>query len=413
LPSKYTKFIQDAPQRNHLFLHLVGKYVPKFCKSYKKMKKLYLPTFLMSLLVSLFFQACSSGKKSLQRGDYYNASLQAIERLRSSPNNAKAQQTLSQSYWMALEDLLRQTRTADVNSNPLNWEQIANSYYKINRLDREIRTAPAALKIIPDPKSYITEENQARQKAAEARYQAGKKAMQLNTRESGKQAYEHFLKADSWVNGYKDIAQLLPEAKMMATLKVLMQPIGVPNNFAPTTDFFQNRMRTFLEDYRRGNEFVMFFTPQEAQQSGICCPDQYLVMNFDEFSVGNMVNNNYTTTLKDSVKKVVNNLSVTEFVQADFTRHEQILISKGIMDLRVIDAKTNRVLMQDKIGSEFQWKHEWASFKGDARALKAEQSKLLQQKAAQPPTPQDLFVGFCDPIFNRATERLRQFYRSF
>jgi hypothetical protein len=126
-----------------------------------------------------------------------------------------------------------------------------------------------------------------------------------------------------------------------------------------------------------------------------------------------MVNNNNTITVKDSVKRTVNNATITDFVQAEFTTHEQILLSHGVLDMKVIDAQTNRVLMQEKFGSDFRWQQSWGSVQGDTRALNSEQNRLLKERPIQPPPPQDLFAGVCEPLFARVTSRLRQFYRTY
>ena len=47
----------------------------------KMMAGKMLRTFLYSALIGLIMVSCSSGKKAYERGDYYNATLQAVNRL--------------------------------------------------------------------------------------------------------------------------------------------------------------------------------------------------------------------------------------------------------------------------------------------------------------------------------------------
>ena len=53
---------------------------------------------LLFLLVS-----CSTGKKSLQKGEYFSAVLKAVERLKSAPENKNASDVLREGYPMTLE----------------------------------------------------------------------------------------------------------------------------------------------------------------------------------------------------------------------------------------------------------------------------------------------------------------------
>ena len=59
--------------------------------------------YLLLLLFPLVLFSCSSGKKALQRGDYYQAISKAVERLKSNPDNDKALTVLEEGYPMALE----------------------------------------------------------------------------------------------------------------------------------------------------------------------------------------------------------------------------------------------------------------------------------------------------------------------
>ena len=54
------------------------------------------------ILLLLIVTACSSGQKSLQRGNYYDAILKAVNRLSNDPNNSKSIQVVREGYPMSL-----------------------------------------------------------------------------------------------------------------------------------------------------------------------------------------------------------------------------------------------------------------------------------------------------------------------
>lgn len=368
------------------------------------------------VFIFLVISACSSGKKALQRGDYYDATLKAVERLRQSPTNKKARHTLGEAYYRAVEENLRTTRTLDTQLNPLNWEQIAESYGRINQMGNEIRRSPAALQIVKNPTSYLSEEIKAKEKAAEARYNEGVKAMALNNREDAKKAYHHFVKADAWVTGYKDVATQISAAREAATLKVVVQPIQVPNSFSLGRDFVQNQVMEYLNTHRRMNEFVVFYLSWETPN--YCCADQLLMMSFDQFTVGQVFQKEKTTTAIDSVRRTIrlddgSSKTITDVVKADYTHHEQYVVSNGLLDVRVIDAKTNQVLMQDKYPGEFVWRNEWGTYQGDKRALDEDQENATKVRPIAPPPPQDLFVELFRPIYDQLTGDMRRFYNRY
>ncbi len=62
----------------------------------------------------------------------------------------------------------------------------------------------------------------------------------------------------------------------------------------------------------------------------------------------------------------------------------------------------------------FVWGEEWATYKGDERALIDEQRRLTRRsEPSAPPTQQELFAAFSRPLLDPATSFIRQYYRRF
>ncbi|MDB4286206.1 hypothetical protein N9933_02785, partial [bacterium] len=90
-----------------------------------------LPFLLLSLLI---FAACSSGRKSLEQGDYNASVLKSINRLRQSPNNKKAKETLQGAYPRLLaynKDAIKRLKTG---SDPFRWERVKDLYAELNNV---------------------------------------------------------------------------------------------------------------------------------------------------------------------------------------------------------------------------------------------------------------------------------------
>ena len=99
-------------------------------------------------------------------------------------------------------------------------------------------------------------------------------------------------------------------------------------------------------------------------------------------------------------------------VKATFRENTREVISKGLLSMRIMDAKSNTVVLHDKFPGEFLWINQWGSFNGDERALTKEQLHIAKQQPMQPPPPQTLFIEFCKPIYGQVTSKVNSYYHN-
>ncbi len=566
------------------------------------------------VLVSvLLMDACSSGKSSYESGNYYEAVLTSVNRLRRNDDNKKSVETLRNAYPMALSYYQEKANLALNSNDDFKWTTVINNYNTINVMYEEIRRSPGALKVIPNPVNYYAKMADAKKNAAEENYAAGIRAMTAATREQAMQAYALFVKADEFVPGYKDVQKMMETALWNATLKVVMEPIPVQaNNVRVSAEFFDNKISEYLHA-STGNKFVKYYTRKEAETIQLN-PDHIIQIAFDDFAVGQVyMNENEILLEKDSVVAGIyvaeslvdggkkgegsggssdggnsggstggntggstggntsggntggsngsntggtsggntggtgtgnsggvtggNNTSggttggstggnnsggtgggnsggsseadtvkvtVCHVPGGDETKRHSLTISrsalkahlghgdtegacpdekknpkgnngngngggfplgmilttstslyasaendpmkwllfsqenievdttiiymkvkatlyyykktttsKGIINFRIIDAKTNALLAVEKMPGEFVWVSEWATFNGDERALSPAQIQLSKQKEQVPPSPQDLFIEFTRPIYDQVTTKIKDFYSRY
>jgi len=100
-------------------------------------------------------------------------------------------------------------------------------------------------------------------------------------------------------------------------------------------------------------------------------------------------------------------------VKATVYHYSKTIRSAGVMDFRIIDANTEKILTVEKMPGEFIWFSEWATFNGDERALTEEQLELSKQKEIPPLPPQDLFTEFTRPIFDQIINKVKNYYRNY
>jgi len=379
-------------------------------------------TIQYTLFVFLFIAtACSSGEKALQKGNYYNAVIKSIDRLRSNPDKSKAQQTLLESYPLAVNWYKNQISSLLHSSDPFKNTKSVGYYQSLNRMYSEINRCPAALQLLPNVQSFRREEDMAKQLAAPECYEAGNRDLAMGTREDAKRAYQLFVKANQFVPNYKDVKEKISEAEYQATLKVIIEHIPVQSTkYQLSASFFQDQVTQYIF-HNIKQKFVRFYTPKQAKLEGLEYPDQVISMRFEDFVVGETHDTDLEREVvsADSVEigstKLKNGETVKVFnkVKAKLHIHRREVISKGLLSLH-IEAYNNQKLLENKqLGGKYVWFEEWGHFNGDERALNAEELEICKQEPILPPARQDLFVEFTKPIYTQLTAEISRFYRRY
>jgi hypothetical protein len=328
------------------------------------------------LAVFLLMDGCSSGKSAYKHGDYYEAVLAAVQRLRQKADHKKSKEVLKLSYQLAVDFLETDAQNQIASNANFKWRSAVQDYEKINNLYNEIRTSPGALRVIPKPISKFDELTDLKAKAAEETYEAGIQAMLKNTREDAKRAYFLFTEANTYSPGYREAIEMMEQSKFNATLKVVIEP-SIQNlydwNFEPV-----------LFGYR-SNQFVKFYTPRQAEEESLQRIDQFLKVMVNGYSETRPNITKKAETYKDSVKtgeKTVAGKKVPIYsqVSAQMTTYTKKTSAKGSLTLLIVDGESRAELRNSEIVSDESWSESWASCSGDQRALSGSNKKLCEKK---------------------------------
>ena len=376
------------------------------------MKKSNCIIWILSAIVLL--SGCSSSKKAFQHGDYYQAVLEAVNQLRSSPNNKKSQEVLVQAYPLAKENSLRKIKNAMAANFPNKYSVSADEYLALNEMADAIYTCPKALQLIPNPTQFSREMGEIMPFAAEEAYDLGVKQLNLNTIQGAREAYHHFSKADLYMSGYRDVKDKIEEALYLAIFKVVVKKPVTPQNYQLTADYFYTNLMSQMAQATKSG-FIRFYTEEEALNEGLREPDQYLSFDFADFTVGAMrETKNSAEVTRDSVlvEATINGVKQNVYtkVKATLTTNRREVISQGTLTARIINVANNRVEEQRNFPGRFVWYNEWASFNGDERALTDQQKKMAKAEPVMPPPQQDLFIEFTKPILNQTVTFVRNYY---
>jgi hypothetical protein len=386
----------------------------------KTLKTLHL-LCLASIATLLLIAGCrSTGQRALSRGDYYKACIQAINKLRSSPDNADAANALKQSYPLLVDYANKEVARLEASpSDNTRYQQIFDQYNQLNDVAVEVSRCPAALKLLPNADYYSTQLESARVQAADETYRQAEASLSTGTRNAAKQAYLLYQQTNGYIPGYRDVAEKITRAKWEATLKVVLQQEPVGGSYKISADFFQNKVFEYFANNIR-NEYIQVFSPEEATAMKLQ-PDQLIRLQFLDFVVGQTrETSNSKEVKKDNVKTGTYRDSqgkdhdVYGSVKATLKTRTLEVVSSGVLDAFIINPVSNTTLSQERFPGTFVWTNSWATFNGDERALSKDQLEMCKRTdPVAPPQAQDLFVEFTAPIYTSLTRWIQAYYRNY
>jgi tetratricopeptide (TPR) repeat protein len=375
---------------------------------------------ILQLFVALsFLEGCKSAEKSLKKGNYDDSVFRAADKLKSSPTHSSSIESLKQAYPLALEQHLNDIKEFQASENIFKWEQQLDAYIQLNKLYQSVTQCPACEKIVT-AQNFEKEEKIARHNAANVRYKEANTLLKIGDRENARKAYENFEKVNTILPDFNDVQKKLDLAYEIASFKVVVEQVLVTSKrYQLSNEYFQDRVNEYLQTNKRLNKFVRFYMPNEAAELKLQ-PDHIITLQFDDFVVGQTLIEKNTENLvsKDSVKvgeKLVGRSKIPVYgkVSAKFTQSRKTILSAGLLDMQITDFKTKRIVNQEKFNGEYNWMCEWAHFNGDERALTASQLRQCKSQELLPPAPQQLFIEFSKPIYERLTSKLQTYYAKY
>jgi hypothetical protein len=380
-------------------------------------------TSLKYLAISfiLFTVSCSkSGTKALEKGNYYEAVLQAVEKLKKDTDNSKATEVLPTAYKNAQNEFLRDINNSQNANQQFRWEAVLDYYTKLNKMQDAIEHCTACRRLV-SPQTYFKEAENARDNAAAERYALGTDLLKGRpSKETARMAYDHFEKITNFAPNYKDARNRLEDALNIGSYHVVVEQPKINSRlFQYGNEYFQGKVDEFLRTNRRMNKFIRFYSPEEAKTAKLT-PDHVVRLEIIDFVVGetNISTDRQTVTSRDSVKTGEANINgkkvpVYGKVNAQIIKSRKAVRSRGILSMEIYDFQTNKVLSREEIPGEYTWTNEWASFNGDERALTTTELNLTRNREQLPPAPQQLFIEFTKPIYDQVTSRIKRFYDKY
>jgi hypothetical protein len=359
------------------------------------------------LFVAVIYFSCSSGKSAYKHGDYYDAVLTAVNRLRQNPDHKKSREVLNLSYQAAVSFLEADAKNQiDANAN-FKWRTVVQDYQRINNLYEQIRTSPGAMKVVTNPVNKYKELTEAKGKAAEEVYEAGVQAMMKNTRTDAKQAYFLFKESESYSPGFREAIEMTNQAEYNATFRVSFEETNASRENFSLQPAINNTQRQFLK----------FYTTNEALNTKDPI-DQRLKLVYKGCYVPELPSAGSTTeeVEKDIQvgEKTVNGKKepVMEKVKAKVTTHTLSATASCASMVQITDIKAGSILADNQIDGKSYWQYSWATYTGDVRALSNAQKELIKKNRTLP-QPAQMINDARQDLTKSVTNHLRNFYNQY
>ena len=382
-------------------------------------------TKLYSLLfVSLFYLgACKTATKAYDKGDYNNAIELAIKKLQKDPSDGETKALLQNAYRFAVDEHQDKIRILSNSTDDSRFEKIYAEYNYLQSLYVKLRQFPALSFVkATDYSSYV---ETYKGKAADVHYQKGLALMEGGEKDDYRRAYISFKNALRYRSGDAEIRKKMEEAYDLAVVNIIVQPINEyygGGGYNYTSSYL---IKNFENDIIRGlrsqtnNEFVKFYSEWDARSKDVV-PDELLDMRLGRMEIGRPYDQTQTRTvskdvvIKEIVYKPDSVVKQYGKVQAQITTTRRTLVSTG--DLHVT-SRNNKglVLWTDIFRGEHTWEVEFATFRGDERALSESDKVLLNNNQNNRITPreEEITEAIMRQIQTEMNYRIRNHYNRY
>jgi hypothetical protein len=362
---------------------------------------------ILSLAFLVILDSCSSGKSAYKHGDYYDAVLAAVQRLRQHPDHKKSKEILGLSYDAAL-NFLETDAQNQINANAsFKWRTAVQDYQRINYLYEQIRTSPGAMKVVPSPVSKYKELTEAKSKAAEEVYEAGVQAMLKNTKPDAKQAYFYFKESNDYSPGFREAIEMSNQAEYNATMRVSFEETNASNeNFS---------LQPAIAQVQR--QFLKFYSSNDARVTKDAI-EQNLKLTYKGCNIPLLPS--ITSSTQDVEKDIkvgekdVNGKKEPTYEKAKVkvTTYTRTITATCGSIVEIIDLSGGATQLNNNVQGTASWSHSWATYKGDPRALTNQLKEMAGKKELFPPRDQIMENARRDLLSN-VSGQLKNFYSAY
>ncbi|SDB43134.1 hypothetical protein SAMN03097699_1294 [Flavobacteriaceae bacterium MAR_2010_188] len=366
---------------------------------------------LLSTVILLLIVSCS-GRKNLERnlnsGNYDYTINEALDRLRNNKEAKRKQDfiaILADAFIKGEENDLADIKHLKVDGNPENYRIIYETYSNLNNRQIAIR------EVLPLQyqgkslelrfKNYDLPIVDYKNKTSFYLYEKGLKMLNSNDKSVLREAYNTFKYVDNIYPNFKDVRRVMDDAYSRGTDYVL---VNIKND---TFQIIPQRLESDLLNFDTYglDEFWTVYHGQRNPQINYDYSLQLLLRRInispERITQREYLRENdlvdgweYKLDRNGNVMKysLGNDIKVDKIIRARarVTEYEQLKSTQIIANVDYYNDSTNTIIKSYPIESEFIFRHIFATFKGDQRALSIEDRELVRNREVYFPSNEQM-----------------------
>lgn len=373
--------------------------------------------YLYSLLFVFVLSSCGNSRYAKTQTPEDKALLAAIKKVEKNPSDTASQNSLMELYNDAATQHLNNIDVYKKLNAENKWPKILQEYDALERLNKTVNNSKIATKYIK-PISFTAEIQMTRNEAAQDYYNLGMDYLQNNDKQSARHAYTLFNRSAELVPNFKDVKRQLSLAKEKSTLNIVINPIRDESRYYSSlgsnrfgnsfnNDYLQRNLVRDLGGEYSANSFARYFTDRDASRNRVDV-DWVVDLTWIDLEIPRPYSRQYNRNVSKEIKvgTDTSGKAVYETVTGTLYITQQYFTARGELESRVTDAHTGDNVNLNRYSSTVDWKQEYATYRGDARALSNQDKAILNNQPLREPRREDILDELFQKIYPQAKNNL-------
>ncbi len=370
---------------------------------------------LILITVSFIIASCGSGNKSFKTSED-NALMQAIKKLNKNPGNTELKTALVKLYNDASKlhfdklEIYKSLTEAD------RFDKIIGEYEALQKLHQVIRESDIARQAVQS-KDYSADIIAAKEQGAQAYYEKAEAALLNDDRSSAREAYNDFKKANKLNPGFRDVKHKMSVAYENSIILVVINPvrnnspfynIGHNSRSSFTQDNFQRNLVRDLGGNQNQNSIpARFYTDYEADREGIK-PDWEVDLNWVDLDIPRPRTQHYSRNVSKQIQVGSDTAGrpIFQQVSGTLTIIRSSFTARGDMEVRITELGTRRSIGYGRYNDSYNWEEEYATYRGDERALSGNDWSLINNNRNYDPRQEDIIDELYSRIYPQVKSKI-------
>lgn len=382
------------------------------------MKKLI---YLFTTLIVL--SSCGSSKYIAGNTVEDKVLAEALRKLDKKPGDTTLQNSLKYLYNDAALAHLNNIERYQKLQNNDKYDKTISEYQSLQKLSEIIKSSSLARKFVTAP-SYLNEIQQAKSDAAEDFYEYGLQMSENGAdKQSYRDAYTAFQRANGYVPGYKDVKRQMNDAFQNSILDVVINPVTDNSSYYQSigrnrfgnsfnSDMMQRSLvRDLGGDYNK-NAPARFYTDIDASRARIDV-DWIVDIMWTNLDIPRPFTNQYTKNVSKEIEigKDTSGKKQYQTVSATLYLTKRYFTAQGDLECRVTDALTRKNVDVKRYTSRVDWSQEYGTYKGDSRALSEIDWAMINLRNPILPSREEILSGLFDKMYPQLRSGLQNLVR--